>query len=101
MHNVVKWPNILQKSCGVNTARFLKYVWPFFNIMHERVNLRFKCFHSKFESMNVNIQISRFETSKYLVKCFFLIMGSLDGEGLSKLYLELLDAYQKRIMPQN
>ena len=25
------------KSCGVNTARFLKYVWPFYNIMHERV----------------------------------------------------------------
>ena len=37
MHNVVKWPNILQKSCGVNTARFLKYVWPIYNIMHERV----------------------------------------------------------------
>ena len=26
MHNVAKWPNIL-----------LKYVWPFYNIMHERV----------------------------------------------------------------
>ena len=25
------------KSCGVNTARFLKYVWPFYNIIHERV----------------------------------------------------------------
>ena len=37
MHNVVKWPNILWKSCGVHTARFLKYVWPFYN-MHERVN---------------------------------------------------------------
>ena len=36
MHHVVKWPNILQKSCGVNTARILKYVWPFYN-MHERV----------------------------------------------------------------
>ena len=29
MHNVVK--------C-VNMARFLKYVWPFYNIMHEKVN---------------------------------------------------------------
>ena len=28
----------LKKSCGVNTARFLKYVWQFYNIMHERVN---------------------------------------------------------------
>ena len=37
MHNVVKWPNILQKSCGVYTARFLKYVWPFYKIMDERV----------------------------------------------------------------
>ena len=24
--------------CGVNTAGFLKYVWPFFNNMHERVD---------------------------------------------------------------
>ena len=39
MHNVVKWPNMLSKSCGVNSARFLKYVWPFCNIMHERVIL--------------------------------------------------------------
>ena len=31
----VKWPNILKKSCGINTARFLKYVWPFYN-MHEK-----------------------------------------------------------------
>ena len=36
MHNVVKCPNILYKSCGVNTARFLKNVWPFYNFMHER-----------------------------------------------------------------
>ena len=36
MHNAAKWQNILQKSCGVHTARFLKYVWPFYNIMHER-----------------------------------------------------------------
>ena len=28
MLNVEKWQNI---------PRFLKYVWPFFNIMHERV----------------------------------------------------------------
>ena len=37
MFNVVKWPNILLKSCSVNTARFLKYVWSFYSIMHERV----------------------------------------------------------------
>ena len=37
MHNVVKWPNIPLKSCGVHTTRFLKYVCSFNNIMHERV----------------------------------------------------------------
>ena len=25
-----------QNSCGVNTARFLKYVWSFFMIMHKK-----------------------------------------------------------------
>ena len=38
MHKVVKCPNILLKSCRVNTARFLNYVWPFYNIIHARVN---------------------------------------------------------------
>ena len=36
VHNIKKWSNMLQKSCGVHTARFLKYVWPFFKIMDER-----------------------------------------------------------------
>ena len=37
--------NMLLKSCVVNIARFLKYVWSFFNIAHERVNTEFnlKC----------------------------------------------------------
>ena len=39
MHNVEKWPNMFLKSFVVNTARFLKYVWPFFNIIHGRVNI--------------------------------------------------------------
>ena len=43
MHNVVKWPNILLKSCGVNIARFLIYVWEFYNIMHERVKTQIIC----------------------------------------------------------
>ena len=28
------------KFCDVNTARFLNYVWPFFNIMNERVKVK-------------------------------------------------------------
>ena len=49
MYNVVKWPNILLKSCGVNTARFLKYVWPFYNIIHERVNMNNTQSYLKFQ----------------------------------------------------
>ena len=45
-HNVEKWPNILLKSCGVHTARFLKYVWPFFNIFQQR--LWHRCFAVNF-----------------------------------------------------
>ena len=51
--------------------------------------------------MNVNIRASHFEISRYFVKCVFLTMGSSDGEGLSQLYLELVDAYKKRFIPQN
>ena len=46
--------------------------------------------------MNVNIRISHFEISRYFVKCDFLTMGHSDGERLSQLYLELVDAYKKR-----
>ena len=47
------------------------------------------------------IRISRFEISRYFVKCVFLTMGSSDGGGLSQLYLELADAFKKRFMLQN
>ena len=59
MHNVVKWPNILLKSCGVNTARFLKYVWPFYNIMHQRVK-----FHISFL-----FSLKRFRTVETIPIC--------------------------------
>ena len=32
-----KPPNIPQKTCSVQNARFFRYVWPFFDIMNERV----------------------------------------------------------------
>ena len=37
MHNFEKCPSILLRSCGAHTARFIKYVWPLFNNMHEKV----------------------------------------------------------------
>ena len=38
VYNDEKWSDILLESCGVNSVRILKYVWPFFIIMHEMGN---------------------------------------------------------------
>ena len=38
MQNVEKWPKIIKKSCGAHSARLSRYVWPFFNVMHEKIN---------------------------------------------------------------
>ena len=57
------------KSCGVNTARFLKYVWPFYNIMHERVKKRAFAFYNSqnnFFSEHFKVVVSVFNrTSKF------------------------------------
>ena len=37
MCNDEKWPNMLQVSCSVNIAGFLKYVWLFSIAMLKRV----------------------------------------------------------------
>ena len=37
MQNIKKMTKHTFKSCWVHTANFLKYVWPFFNIMHQRL----------------------------------------------------------------
>ena len=67
MYNVVKWSNILLKTCGVSNARFLKYVWPFYNIMHERVkkvqNPVKK--HTRYFSRNVRIFQAFFQALFY------------------------------------
>ena len=47
MHNVLKWPNLFLKSCDVTTVRYLKYVWPFFKIMHEMVKKNFRSGQSR------------------------------------------------------
>ena len=52
-HNVENWPNILLKSCGVNTARFFKYVWSLFNIMKQRVNVHYKSVKVSFERIPI------------------------------------------------
>ena len=53
--NVEKSSHILQRSCGVSTASFLKYVWPVFNIMHETVNCKLErlLLNSSFAVLNL------------------------------------------------
>ena len=67
MQDVVKWPNILQKSCGVHTARFLKYVWSFYNIMHERV----KPYHPQCSFQRFVKMYFYFHTSLWYLKKVF------------------------------
>ena len=43
MRNVEEWPIILWKFYRAHTTRSLRYVWPFSNIMHERINLKSLC----------------------------------------------------------
>ena len=60
MHNIEKWLNILLKSCVVSMPRFLKYVWPFFNIKPERVNRLFELLLKRFTNfvlINITDQI--------------------------------------------
>ena len=53
---------------------------------------KYECKHSYFTFFNFKI---------FCKVWFFLPIGSSDGEGLSHLYLELVDAYKKRFMAQN
>ena len=48
IHNVEKWPNILEKSCGVHTSKSFKYIWPFFQYYDFLSNWVFFHKHSRF-----------------------------------------------------
>ena len=50
----------------------------------------YECKHSNFTFWNFKI---------FCKVWFFLSMVSSDGEGLSQLYLELVDAYKKKFIP--
>ena len=51
------------KYCGVNTARFLKYIWLFFNNMQEKINV-----------MNI------FKVNEMLCATWYLLYNSKDIE---------------------
>ena len=69
MHIVEKWSNMLETFCGVNAARFVKYIWPFINIIHEKVNKKLywalpNVFHGLHDY--IQIMIEYFETREYV-----------------------------------
>ena len=80
MRNVVKWPNILWKSCGVHTARFLKCVWPFYN-MHERVKGLKKYIRVETSWVNfvehIIVNLFRYWKYTYIYHCSDLISQDL------------------------
>ena len=64
MHNFVKWPNILQKSCGVHTARFLKECLAILQHYAWKVNIRMKT------TQTINILVDIFPLLTYFVLNF-------------------------------
>ena len=45
MYNNEKRPNMLWTFSRVNNAKFLKHIWPFFNIMNKSVKIRYIFLH--------------------------------------------------------
>ena len=99
MHNVVNCPDKLVKYCGVCTVRFLKYVWPFLNIMHETV----KCFfESRWRMRSYNGDKLRTESAwvhyrwegaeSFFCKLFSLLLA----QGL---YLKILNSNMLKNLP--
>ena len=81
MHNIVKWANILWKSCGVHTTRFLKCVWPFYNIMHETVKGLKKYIRVEMSRVNfaehIIVNLFRYWKYTYIYHCSDLISQDL------------------------
>ena len=66
------------KSRGVRSARFLRYVWSFFNTMHERVNVKvFRIIslwkEPKVSKVNHNFESSIFVDSVAITTCESLL----------------------------
>ena len=78
MHNFRKWPNRLWKSCSLNTVRFSKYFWPFYNTMHERFNST-SCCSAPFGCSDISSidRISRLEVvcKKGVLRIFAKFIG--------------------------
>ena len=70
----------------MNTARFLKYVWPFYNIMHERV----KKFSEKFSYDTFEI------TNTYDAKHSFTAASTLLKHLLQKLHFKVNESRYKQ-----
>ena len=76
LNNVRNWSNALWKSGGVNTARFSKCFWPFFNLQHKRVTQvffdkvnyiidRLNCLQETFAAGKISLHV-------YRMHCLFL-----------------------------
>ena len=68
-----------QTYSGENTLRFSKYVWPFFDIMHERLNAKQSLLPKTFSAEHAvscqhlnHLRIFK-RLSEYLVKCLHKI----------------------------
>ena len=91
-YDVEKWPHILQKSCYVNTARFLKYAWPIFNIMKQRIkssSYSFFFFLIYWFSFLYSLKICfkfMFKTRNLNIPAYHIEGGLLHSSGVFEIY---------------
>ena len=89
IHNVEKWSDILLKSCGVNTARFLKHVWPFFNIMSEKVK-------SKLSPRSGTKVLKQLTSIHEKGLSFLFLTGMIKQNFISDFFLESFQGFQRK-----
>ena len=68
MCNDEKWPNMLQVSCSVNIAGFLKYVWLFSLAMLKRVKELSRAYSEKWLKLWVS---KNSQEKKHVAHLFF------------------------------
>ena len=90
IHNVKKLPNILQKSCGVNTARFLKYVWPFSTLCMKGL----KCYEDLIETVIAFLNYCKKKWTRIFSAIFRTLSNFQDG-GAESRYL-----FQQKVTSQ-
>ena len=76
----------------MNTARFLKYLWPFYNVVHERVNSG--CIHYDAILQNATTHTITKCGSCFLTECHESLSHNVSGFSLRQFYYKIWQLLQ-------